>query len=403
VSHAKTTLAVIAVLLLKPLAGAADGEWTPGEVYQQTVQATAWVHTLKRQGTGWLADGDRRLVVTNYHVVGPEESVTVVFPDFRDGKLIAESRYYRENEPALLRKGRGVPGRVVAADPKRDLAIIKVDSLPNGVVPLKMARSGPGPSDRVHSVGNPGASDAFWVYTTGTVRQVYRNKFQYQDGQQVEAQVIETQAPLNPGDSGGPVVNDRGEVVGVNAAGKANAQLVSLCIDVSEVGALMDGLRTSTAGSAALPTSREPTAADCNNLGVDYCAREQYDKAIREFNKALRLNPYYTLAYKNRAIAYLRVGAAMPGQSRPCFQQALFDYNIVLMLDPKNPDAYRERGLVHARMGDADKAIVDFTQAIKIKPEFPEAYRSRSKAYRDKGDIDRAVADLEQAIKLAGK
>jgi tetratricopeptide (TPR) repeat protein len=296
-----------------------------------------------------------------------------------------------------------VQGRVAAADPKRDLVIIKLDSLPNGVVPLKMARGGPGPSDRVHSVGNPGASDAFWVYTTGTVRQVYRNKFQYQDGQQVEAQVIETQAPLNPGDSGGPVVNDRGEVVGVNAAGKANAQLVSLCIDVAEVKALLDGMQTAPPKAAAPAESREPSAAECNNRGVDFCAQELYDKAIREFDKALRRNPYYTLAYKNRAIAYLRVGAAMTGRSRPYFQQALYDYNIVLQLEPKDADAYRERGLVHARMGDPDKAIADYTQALKIKPEFAEAYRGRSKAYRDKGDIDRAVADLEQAIKLAGK
>jgi tetratricopeptide (TPR) repeat protein len=402
VPRAKTAAIVALVLALAP-ARAADVERTPGEVYQQALRATAWVHTQKRHGTGWLADSDKRLLVTNYHVVGSDEAVTVIFPDYRDGKLIAESRYYKENEPALLRKGRGVQGRVVAADPRRDLAIIKLDSLPNGVAALKMARGGPGPSDRVHSVGNPGASDAFWVYTTGTVRQVYSNKFQYQDGQQVEAQVIETQAPLNPGDSGGPVVNDKGEVVGVNAAGKANAQLVSLCIDVAEVRALLDGVQAAAPQAPALPASREPTAAECNNNGVDFCAQEQYDKAIREFNKALRLNPYYALAYKNRAIAYLRLGAALPGRSRPYFQQALYDYGIALMLDPKDADAYRERGLVHARMGDPDKAIADYTQAIKIKPDFAEAYRGRSKAYRDKGDIDRAVADLEQAIKFQGK
>lgn len=401
-SHANAFLcAALAVLLAAAPAGAATAERTPSEIYQQVLQGTAWVHTQKRHGTGWLADADKRLLVTNYHVVGPEETVTVVFPDFRDGKLIAESRHYKENEPALLRKGRAVKGQVVAADPKRDLAVIKLDSLPADVVPLKMARGGPGPSDRVHSVGNPGASDAFWVYTTGTVRQVYRNKFQYQDGQQVEAQVIETQAPLNPGDSGGPVVNDRGEVVGVNAAGKPGAQLVSLCIDVAEAKALIDGLRP--APPQAQPATRTPTAAEHNNLGVDFCAQEQYEKALHEFNKALRLDPNYALAYKNRAVTFLRIGAAMPGRSRPYFQQALYDYGAALQLDPKDADAYRERGLVHAKMGDADKAIADYTQAIKINPNHADAYRGRSQAYRDKGDIDKAVADLEQAIKLKGK
>jgi S1-C subfamily serine protease len=403
VTHAKLAHAVIALVLTASLVRAGDGERTPGDIYRQASQATAWVHTQKRQGTGWVADGDRRLVVTNYHVVGPDEAVTVVFPDYRDGKLIAESRYYRENEPTLLRQGRAIKGQVVAADKTRDLVLIKLESLPKDVVPLKMAREGPGPSDRVHAVGNPGASDAFWVYTTGTVRQVYRNKFQYEDGQKVEARVIETQAPLNPGDSGGPVLNDRGEVVGVNAAGKPNAQLVSLCIDVTEVKALLDGLQSPAPKPTATENSRAPSAAEYNNRGVDYCAKEEYDRAIIAFNRALRIDPYYTLAYKNRAITYLRVGAATPRGSRPYYQQAVEDYGIVLQLDPKDADAYCERGLVHVRLGDLDRAIADFTQAIKVRPDFADAYSSRSKAYRDKGEIERAVADLEQAVKFKGK
>lgn len=402
-SHAKLAAAVVALVLTSSLVRAGDTDHAPGDVYRQALKGTAWVHTRKRQGTGWLADGDRRLVVTNYHIVGSEESVIVVFPDRRDGKLIAESRYYRENEPALLRKGRGLKGKVVAADKTRDLALIKLDSLPNDVVPLKMARVGPRPSDRVHSIGNPGASDAFWVYTTGTVRQVYRNKFQYEDGQKVEAQVIETQAPLNPGDSGGPVLNDRGEVVGVNAAGKANAQLVSLCIDVAEVKAVLGGLTSAETKATGPASSRAPTAAEYNNRGVDYCAKEQYDRAIASFNRALRLDPYYTLGYKNRAIAYLRLGVALQRGSRPYFQAAVEDYGYALMLDPKDAEAYRERGLVRARLGELDRAIADYTQAIKVRPDYADAYRSRSKAYRDKGDIDRAVADLEQAIKFQGK
>jgi tetratricopeptide (TPR) repeat protein len=151
--------------------------------------------------------------------------------------------------------------------------------------------------------------------------------------------------------------------------------------------------------SAAHAESRTPTAAECNNRGVDFCSQDQYSKAIREFNKALRLDPNYILAYRNRAVTFFRLAMALQGRSRPFLQQALFDYTTVLMLEPKDANTYRERGLVHSRMGDADRAIADFTQAIKIRPNFAEAYRARSKAYRDKGDIDRALADLEQAIK----
>jgi tetratricopeptide (TPR) repeat protein len=407
VSHANRAAAsaALTLLLVAPVPAARLAP-SPGEIYDQALHATALVHAGPRQGTGWLADAARKLLVTDYHVVGKEESVTVVFPDFKDGKLIAESRYYRENGPALARKGRAVRGQVVTADPGRDLALVRLASVPDDVSPLRMAHEAAGPSDRVHSVGNPGASDAFWVYTSGTVRQVYHNRFRYQDGQQIDARVLETQAPLNPGDSGGPVVNDRGEVVGVNAAGKVNAQLVSLCIDVSEVRALLDGAPAPAAAAAApdrtgvpdLP--RNPTAADRNNRGVDFDAQGRYDRAVYEYTEALKLDPRYALAYKNRAITCLKWGLALPGRGRPYFYQALADYGAAIYLDPDDADAYRGRGLVHGKLGDLDQAISDYTAALKINPQLVEVYRDRSKAYRQKGDIDKAQADLEKAIRL---
>jgi hypothetical protein len=54
-----------------------------------------------------------------------------------------------------------------------------------------------------------------------------------------EAKVIETDSPTNPGDSGGPLLNDKGELVGVTQGGATNAQLVSTFVDVSEVKQLL--------------------------------------------------------------------------------------------------------------------------------------------------------------------
>lgn len=400
-----TRLTAAALAMLVPTVALA-AERPPGALYDQLLHATGMISVRGRQGTGWLADGPRRLFVTNYHVVGKEESVTVVFPDYRDGKLVPEARYYRENSAALRQKGRAVRGDVVASDPRRDLVIIRLASVPDDIRPLSISRSSVAPSDRVHSVGNPGASDAFWVYTTGTVRQVYRNRFHFENGQEVDARLIETQAPLNPGDSGGAVINDQGEVVGVNAGGKANAQLVSLCIDVTEVVPLLESVgRTTTPmaaprGDQAPPLPRNPTPADHNNRGVEFYHREQYDKAIFEYSEALRLDPNYALAYRNRALVYLKIGTLMRGSSRPYLQQALADYGAALTLNPKDAEAYRERGLVHARLGDHDRAIADYSAAIEINPSLAEAYRARSKAYLQKGEVRKADADLDRAVKL---
>jgi hypothetical protein len=124
-------------------------------------------------------------------------------------------------------------------DKQGDLALIRIDRVPDGVPALKLAASSPDPGESVHSIGNPGKSGALWVYTPGKVRQVYSKKWRAKlDDRTVHtfhAKVIETDSPTNPGDSGGPLVNDRGELVGVTQGGAIDAQSLSIFVDLSEV------------------------------------------------------------------------------------------------------------------------------------------------------------------------
>ena len=64
------------------------------------------------------------------------------------------------------------------------------------------------------------------------------------NGWNLKAWVIVAQFPINQGDSGGPVVNDRGELVGVNSSRDPNAQLVSNCIDLREIRDILEQART---------------------------------------------------------------------------------------------------------------------------------------------------------------
>jgi hypothetical protein len=73
-----------------------------------------------------------------------------------------------------------------------------------------------------------------WVYTSGTVRTVYQKQFRTGAGEH-NFKVVETQSPINSGDSGGPVVNSNGELVAIAQAIAPNARLVSYCVDISEV------------------------------------------------------------------------------------------------------------------------------------------------------------------------
>jgi S1-C subfamily serine protease len=218
------------------------------ELYHRTVQSTVMILDPDREvtGSGALIDLQQRLVITNYHVVGKTRHVAVLFPVFgRDNRVVAERSAYFDNLESLREEGRLVKGTVVARDAKRDLAVIQLDRLPAGARSLPLASESPKPGQRVHSIGNPGASDALWVYTQGVVRQVYFRRFVIDEELHVAARVVETQSPINPGDSGGPVVNDRGECVAIVESIRLARQnkpvhLMATFIDVSEIRALLD-------------------------------------------------------------------------------------------------------------------------------------------------------------------
>lgn len=214
-------------------------------VYKHVLRSTVWIHSergrgVTASGSGSLVDKGRRLVLTNYHVVGDVKKATVFFPEFgSDKKVIPERSYYRDRAERL-----GIPGEVVEIDKEGDLALIRIDRIPDGAQELPLAAASPEPGQSVHSIGNPGKSGALWVYTPGKVRQVYQKKWQAKLDEKTtlhfQARVIETDSPTNPGDSGGPLVNDKGELVGVTQGGAVDAQSLSLFVDLSEVKRLLN-------------------------------------------------------------------------------------------------------------------------------------------------------------------
>jgi S1-C subfamily serine protease len=242
---APTVSLILMVLSLSFLSGrVVRAEPENGEkVYQRTLRGTVWILARHGErmasGTGSLIDKTHRLVITNAHVVGEAQRVSVIFPAFPNGKLNVERRYYWQ----LLSSGKAIGGRVIDRDTKRDLALVQLDSVPVSAQHIPRAAEGVSPGQRVHSVGNPGRSGALWVYTSGTVRtQAYLKAWRVYDGEKftnIEARVIETQSPTNQGDSGGPLVNDRGELVAVTQGYATDAQLLSLFIDISEVQAFL--------------------------------------------------------------------------------------------------------------------------------------------------------------------
>jgi tetratricopeptide (TPR) repeat protein len=365
---------VLMMLALVAPAPAAD-PLTPSQVYQHTLRGTVWIHTDKGMGSGWLCDQDGKLLVTNHHVVGDSDTVTVFFPAYRDGKPIPERDHYRDKE-------RPFRGRVIDTDPGRDLAVIQLDALPEDARALALAADSPGPSDRIHAIGNPRTSAGLWAYTAGTVRGVCLTKKVLDEGQQLHCRVIETDSPVNPGDSGGPVADRDGRLVGVTSAHNPDGRLVSYCIDVTEV-------RTYLAEVRDLMHPR--TAADFARRGQQLLRRKQYDQALAALTNAIRLDP-------NRAEYFAHRGDVFAG--RQDWDSALGDYAEAIRLDRRCAPAHSGRGAVHHDTGKYDEAIKDCTTAIRLDPSCTTAYYHRGSAYYFKKELDRAVADYTKAIEL---
>lgn len=230
---------------------------TGEQIYRQLVPSTAFVVTQDGVGSGVLIDARRRLVLTNSHVVSHGAPSVVFFPDFGSSAAsepILHPRHYLEQATTL-----GLRGTVLADSPQRDLALIQLDRLPAHVPALPVA-SEPAPiGSMLYSIGASGielgpnsVDGTLWRLSSGEARG--RNRWSHVfPNQTVNAVFLETQKPINPGDSGGPTVNDRCQLVGIVSSMDLTRDAVRRDVDLSEVLAFLREVEQGVAAAKRFP------------------------------------------------------------------------------------------------------------------------------------------------------
>lgn len=154
--------------------------------------------------------------------------------------------------------------------------------------------------------------------------------------------------------------------------------IIAACTSMLETGNL-------TARDRAKAFSRRGTA---------YYAKEDYDRAIADFDQAIKLNPKDGETSATRGFSY-----SMKNQN----DQAIADFSMAIKLDPKDENTIAARGLVYTFVGQYDRAIADFDRAIKLKPDDAQALYERGLAKGHLGDTAGANEDKAKALAIDPK
>jgi putative serine protease PepD len=170
------------------------------------------------------------LILTNEHVIDGASTITVSL----------------EGQSATTRRA-----SVVGADRSKDLALLRIDATGLALHPLRLASyASPQVGDPTYAIGNPFGLN--WTLTTGVVSALHR-RIAAPDGTPI-ANVIQTDAALNPGNSGGPLLDAYGSVLGVNsqivagssAGGQAGSSGVGFAISTSTIKPFLSQLKLNT-------------------------------------------------------------------------------------------------------------------------------------------------------------
>jgi tetratricopeptide (TPR) repeat protein len=363
----------IATLIQPQIAAALS----PAEVNAIAKQITVRIDGANT-GTGVIVDrqGNNYTVVTNWHVVGQSGTYTIQTPD---GKSHSVSSF------KLLP---GVDLAVIefsSSQTYRVAELADADKLTEGTTVYVAGWADP---DKLNS-------ERGYIFTNGSISRLLKNPKQ--------GYGLVYNNVVKPGMSGGPVLDDRGRLVGIN--GQAVPDARTQATDFAGIPINYYKKPSSTQVATRTASSRPslpPVAATSNNSqaeeffqqGADKFKRSDWQGAIAAFDRAITLNPNYADAYYKRGNAFL--GANKLQQAIENLEKAaeLFEQQ------GKQGDAYKSRGLALIGSKDYRGAIEAYDRAIHLNPNDVESYVDRGSARTNLKQYDRALEDYNQAIRL---
>jgi Flp pilus assembly protein TadD len=314
-------------------------------------------------GTGFLVSSDGKLI-TNHHVI--EKAANAIAKAENDGLFPVEG--------------------VLVDDPKNDLVLLKVKGKDLPFLTLGKSENIE-VGTRIAVIGSPlGLEGTLSEGIISAVRELMGN-----------IRKLQITAAISPGSSGSPVMNAKGDVVGIAAALLREGQSLNLAVPVECANRLM-AKNTATAKPQPLGNS----AVDGNDEDAIYsdpdwrasCAAEANGDSI----EGLKRSKVLVKRYPNNATAWFGLGSAF--DILDFTEDAIAAYRHAIKIKPDDSDSWYNLGNAYRKSGRTSDAIAAYRQSIKLKPNFAKAWCNLGACYDDSGRIEDAILAFRQTIKI---
>ena len=261
---------------------------------------------------------------------------------------------------------------LLAVDEEGDLALMRVNMSLERPRSSELAVTLPEEGETVFVIGNP-------LKLEGSVTDGIVSAVREVPG---VGKIIQTTAPISHGNSGSPIFNLKGQVIGVITVKVTNGQNISLAIGSDRVRELKPG---ALRGFAEIPAKDKllDVGEALYRTGLDSLWLGNYDHAVGYFENAVNRNP-------KRADAWIQVGYCKVKQGKN--DEAIKAYQQALQLKPSSEEVLNKLGDAYYYAGRLPEAIESYKEAARLHPQGAEAFYNLALVYFESGNQQLALS-----------